>query len=159
MWGLHPPPIQCAADSQLFPCSPLRGPETPVRGISFAKPLLQQVHICFFFFQVHVIKHSFNRIRRKVLFWESPARPVVLMWVQHPVTRAAFLGHSPRMFIYSQLRPRKSRPLSPVALPGRPLPSCPAPPSHVHFRVTRSSHQPGAGCPFCPWEASVVSSG
>ena len=97
---------------------------------------------------------SFNRIRLTVLFWESPVRPVVLMWVQHHVTGAAFLGHSHRLVIHSQLRPRKSRPLSPTALPGHPLPSCLVPPSRVHCRVTRSSHQPGAGCPSCPWEAS-----
>lgn len=149
MWGLHPPPIQCAVSSQLFPRSPLKGPEPPVRGISFAKPLLQQVD---------VIKPSFNRILLAVLFWEAPPRTVVLMWVQHHATGAAFLGHSHRVFIYSQLRPRKSHPLSTMVLPGCPLPSCLVPPSHVHFRVTRSSHQPGAGCPFCPWEASMVSS-
>lgn len=77
-------------------------------------------------------------------------RPVVLMWVQHHVTGAAFLGHSHRLVIHSQLRPRKSRPLSPTALPGHPLPSCLVPPSNVPCRVIRSSYPPTAGWPLCP---------
>lgn len=158
MWGLHPPPIQRAADSQLFAPSPLRGPETPVRGINSAKPFLQPVHVCLFV-SSSCYKTFFEQ--------DSSYSPILGVTCETcrpdvgsaSVTRAAFLGHSPHVFIHSQLRPRKARPLSPVALPGRPLPSCPAPPSHVHCRVTRSSHQPGAGCPFCPWEASEVSSG
>lgn len=106
----------------------------------------------------HVTKSSFNRIHLTILLWGSPSRPVILKWVQHH--RRSFLGsHSSPAHLLSvqtQEGPWDPEPHGSACTPILPFPGpsllCPC-------RVTRRSHQPGAGFPLCPWEASMVSSG
>ena len=53
-------------------------------------------------------------------------RPVVLMWVQHHVTGAAFLGHSHCLVIHSQLTQKVSSP-EPYGSAWAPTPLLPGP--------------------------------
>ena len=78
------------------------------------------------------------------------------MQVQPHVTSAASLAHTHLLLIHPERPPRAP---SPMALPGRPFPSCLVLPSRVPCRVIRSSHLPQASCPLCPGEASLVSGG
>ena len=79
-----------------------------------------------------------------ILSLGSSRRLVTLKQDQSYVTGATFLAHTHHLLVHSQLRPeRPPQVLSPMALPGHPLPSCLVLLSHIPLRVTRSSHHPG----------------